>query len=54
MLTINYPAFGPEVNVLTAFDNAMDVTYFNINRNPGVLLKSTPGFLFYYLLLLFT
>jgi hypothetical protein len=25
MQTIIYPAFGPEVNVLTALDNALDV-----------------------------
>jgi hypothetical protein len=62
MLTINYPAFGPEVNVLTAFDNAMDVVNPSIKTVAGGVgwahppqgFKGTPANVFtalYYFLL---
>jgi hypothetical protein len=41
MLTINYPAFGPEVNVLTAL-GALDVTNRSIKTMAGVLLRAPP------------
>jgi hypothetical protein len=42
MLTINYPAFGPEVNVLTALGNALDETNRSIKTMAGVLLRAPP------------
>ena len=54
MLTINYPAFGRAINVLTAFYNAMDVANRSTKTTAGVLLKSTPAVVFYCWLLLFT
>jgi hypothetical protein len=42
MLTINYPAFGPEVNVLTALGYALDVGNRSIKTMAGVLLRAHP------------
>jgi hypothetical protein len=42
MQTIIYPAFGPEVNVLTALDNALDVGNRSIKTMAGVPLRAHP------------